>query len=285
MELAHNVIHGQYDWMRDPRFEGQRYEWDIAGTAENWRVTHNFRHHTYTNIRGMDEDLGYGLLRIFPEQRWKPFYLLQPLVSVVFAILFEWGIAAQNLHLGRWFKGRMSSAELGRALRPAAHKIGRQILRDYVLMPLLAGPFFLSVLLGAVLANVIRNVWTWVVIFCGHFTTDVITFSKTVLKDETRGQWYLRQLHGSSNLRGGRLLDLMTGNLSHQIEHHMFPELPANRYAALGKQVRRLCATYGQHYNTGSLPRQFAQVIWRLLRHSLPSKPRGEVHDMKIVTG
>ncbi|MCC6505016.1 MAG: acyl-CoA desaturase [Aquimonas sp.] len=276
MELAHNVIHGQYDWMRDPRFEGQRYEWDIAGTAENWRVTHNFRHHTYTNIRGMDEDLGYGLLRIFPEQRWKPFYLLQPLVSVIFAILFEWGIAAQNLHLGRWFKGRMSSSELRRALRPAAHKMGRQILRDYVLMPLLAGPFFLSVLLGAVLANVIRNVWTWVVIFCGHFTTDVITFSKSVLKDETRGQWYLRQLHGSSNLRGGRLLDLMTGNLSHQIEHHMYPELPANRYAALGEHVRRICAAYGQHYNTGSLPRQFAQVVWRLLRHAFPSRTTRE---------
>jgi linoleoyl-CoA desaturase len=170
----------------------------------------------------------------------------------------------------------MSSSELRRALRPAAHKMGRQILRDYVLMPLLAGPFFLSVLLGAVLANVIRNVWTWVVIFCGHFTTDVITFSKSVLKDETRGQWYLRQLHGSSNLRGGRLLDLMTGNLSHQIEHHMYPELPANRYAALGEHVRRICAAYGQHYNTGSLPRQFAQVVWRLLRHAFPSRTTRE---------
>ena len=75
MELGHNVIHGQYDWMGDPHLNGKTYEWDIAGTSDNWRNTHNFQHHTYTNVRGMDDDIGYGLLRIFPEQRWKPFYL------------------------------------------------------------------------------------------------------------------------------------------------------------------------------------------------------------------
>ncbi|WP_455549674.1 fatty acid desaturase, partial [Dryocola clanedunensis] len=82
MELAHNVIHGQYDWMGDPQLQGSTYEWDIVGTADNWRKTHNFRHHTYTNVRGLDDDIGYGLLRIFPEQRWRPFYLMQPVVAV-----------------------------------------------------------------------------------------------------------------------------------------------------------------------------------------------------------
>lgn len=281
MELAHNVMHGQYDWLRDPVLDGRRYEWDIAGTSDNWRDTHNYRHHTYTNVRGMDEDLGYGLLRLFPEQRWKPFYLFQPLIAVVFALLFEWGIAVQNLHLGRYFKGRMSKAELRAKWQPAAKKMRRQIVRDYLVLPLLAGPFLLPVLLGAIVANLIRNVWTWVVIFCGHFTADAVTFPKDVLRNESRGQWYLRQLHGSSNLRGGRLMDLMTGNLSHQIEHHLFPELPANRYAALAVEVRALCARYGQHYNTGSMPRQFAQVLWRLLRHAFPSRaPRREAEQL-----
>ena len=58
MELGHNVMHGQYDWMRDSRFNGKNYEWDIVGTADNWRKTHNFKHHTYTNIKGMDEACG-----------------------------------------------------------------------------------------------------------------------------------------------------------------------------------------------------------------------------------
>ena len=273
MELGHNVIHGQYDWMGDPNLQGKTYEWDIVGTSENWRKTHNFRHHTYTNVRGLDDDIGYGLLRIFPEQRWNPYYLFQPLVAVVFALLFEWGIAIQDLRIGRVFKGRMSWKELWQQSRPVQRKVAKQVLRDYVLYPALAGPFFLTVLLGNVVANILRNLWTWVVIFCGHFTADAETFPKECIQDETRGHWYLRQLRGSSNISGGKWMDILTGNLSHQVEHHFYPDLPAHRYASMAVEVRQICARYGQHYNTGSLTRQFGQVVWRILRHSLPSRP------------
>ena len=273
MELGHNVMHGQYDWMRDPHLDGKTYEWDIACTGDNWRKTHNHRHHTWTNVRGMDDDIGYGLLRVFPEQRWKPFYLAQPVVAVIFALLFEWGVAIQDLRIGRWFAGKMSTVKLREAFRPVGRKMARQAMKDYVLFPLLAGPFFLPVLLGNAVANVLRNLWTYTIIFCGHFTADAETFSKESVIGESRGHWYLRQLRGSSNLTGGKLMNLMSGNLSHQIEHHFFPDLPANRYAAMAVEVRAICAGYGQHYNTGSLPKQFGQVIWRILRHALPSKP------------
>ncbi|WP_313250971.1 fatty acid desaturase [Stenotrophomonas sp.] len=276
MELAHNVIHGQYDWMGDPSLQGKTYEWDIVGTAENWRKTHNFRHHTYTNVRGLDDDIGYGLLRIFPEQRWHPFFLAQPFVAVVFALLFEWGIAIQDLRVGRLLNRKITLRQLWAQARPVRRKMLKQLLKDYVLFPALAGPFFLPVLLGNLLANVIRNVWTYVVIFCGHFTADAETFPKDCIRNETRGHWYLRQLRGSSNLAGGRLLDVMTGNLSHQIEHHFYPDIPANRYAAMAVDVKAICARYGQHYNTGSLPKQFGQVVWRILRHAFPSRPAPE---------
>lgn len=276
MELAHNVIHGQYDWIGDPSLQGKTYEWDIVGTAESWRKTHNFRHHTYTNVRGLDDDIGYGLLRIFPEQRWHPFFLTQPVVAVVFALLFEWGIAIQDLRVGRLVNGKITLRQLWVQAKPVRRKMLKQVLKDYVLFPALAGPFFLSVLLGNLAANVIRNVWTYVVIFCGHFTADAETFPKDCIRNETRGHWYLRQLRGSSNLAGGRLLDVMTGNLSHQIEHHFYPDIPANRYAAMAVEVKAICARYGQHYNTGSLPRQFGQVVWRILRHAFPSRPAPE---------
>ncbi len=273
MELAHNVIHGQYDWMGDPQLQGSTYEWDIVGTADNWRKTHNFRHHTYTNVRGLDDDIGYGLLRIFPEQRWRPFYLTQPVVAVVFALLFEWGIAIQDLRLGRWFAGKITFRQLLAQARPVGRKMGKQMFKDYLLFPALAGPFFLPVLLGNVVANLIRNVWTYVIIFCGHFTADAETFPKECVRDESRGHWYLRQLRGSSNLTGGKLMNVMSGNLSHQIEHHFFPDIPANRYAAIAVDVKAICARYGQHYNTGSLPKQFGQVMWRIVRHAFPSRP------------
>jgi linoleoyl-CoA desaturase len=94
------------------------------------------------------------------------------------------------------------------------------------------------------------------------------------VKDETRAGWYQRQIRGSSNISGGFLMHLMTGNLSHQIEHHLFPDLPARRYATIASEVRAICAKYGVPYNTGSLPRQFGSVLWRLFRHAFPSRPR-----------
>jgi fatty acid desaturase len=72
-----------------------------------------------------------------------------------------------------------------------------------VFFPLIAGPMFLPVIAGNFTANLIRNVWAFSIIFCGHFTEDAEMFPKEVLENETRGHWYLRQLRGSSNLSGG----------------------------------------------------------------------------------
>lgn len=67
----------------------------------------------------------------------------------------------------------------------------------------------------------------------------------------------------------------MTGNLSHQIEHHLFPDLPSNRYAEIAPKVRDLCRRYGLRYNTGSLVRQTANVWKNIFRLALPGpKPR-----------
>ena len=273
MEVGHNVMHGQYDWMRDPHLDGKTYEWDIVATGDNWRKSHNYMHHTWTNVRGMDDDIGYGLLRLFPEQRWRAFYLLQPFIAVVFALLFEWGVAIQELRVGRWLSGKTTHRAMWRKFAPVGRKMSKQLFKDYVLFPALAGPFFLPVLIGNLIANVMRNIWTYTVIFCGHFTADAEVFPKESVRRESRGHWYLRQLRGSANLSGGKWMDVMTGNLSHQIEHHFYPDIPARRYAALAVEVREICARYGQHYDSGSLPKQFGQVVWRILRHAFPSRP------------
>ena len=272
MELGHNVIHGQYDWMNDPHLSGKTFEWDLVGTSDHWRKTHNYSHHTYTNIKGMDEDIGYGVLRLFPEQRWRPFFLGQPLYALIFALLFQWGVAIQDLRFGQYFNGKKSGKEMLDEMKPFLKKTRRQLVKDYVVFPLIAGPFFLPVLLGNLVANGIRNLWTYTIIFCGHFTADVELFAKSVLRNETRGHWYYRQIRGSSNLTGSKLLHVMSGNLSHQIEHHLFPDIPAHRYAEMSLEVRAICQRYGVHYNRGPLIKQFSQVIWRILRYSLPGK-------------
>ncbi|MBM7061268.1 fatty acid desaturase [Pseudomonas sp. UL073] len=270
MELGHNVMHGQYDWMNDPEFAGRQYEWDIAGPADFWRHTHNHIHHTYTNVLGMDDDVGYGVVRLFPEQRWKPFYRWQPLWVSLQAALFQYAVAIQHLRLDKLYKGKLSAAEVRPLLRRFAAKLLRQTTKDYLFFPLLAVAFGLNglaVLVGNALANLLRNLWTFTVIFCGHFTERAAVFPPSVLDGESRAHWYLRQLKGSSNLQGGRLFHILTGNLSHQIEHHLFPDLPARRYAALAVEVRGIARRYGQTYNSGAFAAQFATVLRRIWRY------------------
>ncbi|WP_372759963.1 fatty acid desaturase [Litorivivens sp.] len=273
MELGHNVMHGQYDFMNEPSLRGATYEWDIVGTSDNWRSSHNHKHHTYTNIKGMDDDVGYGLLRLFPEQRWSPFFLPQVLYAALLGLLFQWGVAIQELELGKVAKGKKSWAQLKQEVKPLLRKANRQLLKDYVVFPLLAGPLFLSVFAGNLVANLLRNLWTFMIIFCGHFTADAQVFPKSVMDNEEDGHWYLRQLRGSSNLKGSKLFHILSGNLSHQIEHHLFPTVPARRYAEMSVEVQEICELYGQHYNTGRLHRQFGQVLWRIVRHAFPSRP------------
>lgn len=273
MELGHNVIHGQYDWMNDPSLQGDRFQWDHLCPSDWWRQTHNHSHHQWTNVRGKDDDIGYGLLRLFPEQRWTPFALGQPLYALLLAVFYQTGIAIQHMKLGVYLKGRRPWRAFVRDAGPLWRKLPWQGGKDYLWFPLLAGPFFLPVLLGNMAANLVRNLWTYAVIFCGHFPEGAVLFTPAQVKEETRAGWYQRQIRGSANIRGGFLMDFMTGNLSHQIEHHLFPDLPARRYAAIATEVEAICARHGVPYNSASMLRQFGSVVWKILRHSFPSRP------------
>jgi linoleoyl-CoA desaturase len=253
MELGHNVMHGQYDFMQNKRLMGQTYEWDTWCTSDNWRYSHNYRHHTFTNVLGEDHDIGYGVL---------------------LATFFENLLALQTLELEKVMSGEKNLKETKDRAIPTFKKAGRQIVKDYVFFPLLAGPFFLPVLAGNFLANIIRNYWTFTIIFCGHFTADSEVFDKSIVDGESQAHWYLRQLKGSSNLTGGKLFHILSGNLSHQIEHHLFPEVPAHRYAEMSVEVQEICKRYGQHYNKASLFKQFSTVVGRAFKYSLPSFKR-----------
>lgn len=271
MELGHNVMHGQYDWMNDPAFNGNTFDWDTVCTADNWRHTHNYMHHTYTNVQDVDHDIGYGVLRLFPEQEWSPRFLLNPIMAGFLAVTFQWTLALQSLELEKVLHGDKTWKQVREEFKPIGAKMRSKFFKDYVFFPLIAGPFFLPVLTGNIAANLIRNLWTFSIIFCGHFTEDAETFPEDCLKTETRGQWYLRQIRGSSNLEGGRWFDFMTGNLSYQIEHHLFPTVPAVRYKEMSVKVREICQRYGQHYNSGPFTKQFSTVLKRIFRYSLPT--------------
>jgi fatty acid desaturase len=322
MEIGHNVMHGQWDWMNDPDINSQNWDWDTASPADAWRHSHNYEHHTFTNIRGKDRDLGYEIMRIDPHQRWNPVYLLQPFYNLLLMGFFEWGVALHDLNFDAIHAGEKSKEQLVEEFKAIGLKARRQVVKDYIAFPLLAaalagavqgvkgrrastGPLgtdlatngskgkarsraitalgigaaagraYKSTLTADFTANIVRNVWAYSIIFCGHFPDQTYTFSQAEVAEETRGGWYVRQLLGSANIEGGPLFHFIAGNLSFQVEHHLYPDMPSSRYAEIAPRVRDVCHRYELPYNTGPFSKQIGKVQRTILRLAFPGgKPR-----------
>jgi fatty acid desaturase len=292
MEIGHNVMHGQWDWMNDPRIHSSTWDWDTASTPEAWKHSHNYVHHTFTNIRGKDKDLGYEIMRIDPEQKWHPVYLLQPFYNLLLAAFFEWGVALHDMDYEAIRKGEKSKAEVKRQVKGIVGKAKSQIVKDYIAWPLLSGAASAAVEFGLkrdsrralrkglsayksaakanATANVVRNVWAYAIIFCGHFPDQTYTFSQEEVENEGAGGWYVRQLSGSANIEGGPFFHVASGNLGYQVEHHLFPDLPSTRYAEIAPQVKDICERYGLPYNSGPFMQQLGMVQRTILRLAFP---------------
>jgi fatty acid desaturase len=322
MELGHNILHGQWDWMNDPQIHSSTWDWDTASTSEAWKHSHNFVHHTFTNIRGKDKDLGYEIMRIDPQQSWHPVYLLQPVYNVLLMALFEWGVAFHDLDFEAIRNGEKSKKQLRRELKGIAGKARTQIVKDYIAWPLISALAAGAVTFAAespkivrgegfatrvsrrlrrkrsaraqaaidaagkafkrgretyrttfwadFTANIVRNLWAYSIIFCGHFPDQTYTFSQDEVDDESRGAWYVRQLVGAANIEGGPMFHVISGNLGYQVEHHLFPDMPSTRYAEIAPRVKDLCERYGLPYNSGPFPQQLGMVQRTILRLAFP---------------
>src|SRR5947209_5765004 len=293
MEIGHNVMHGQWDWMNDPVINSQVWDWDTASTKEAWKHSHNYIHHTYTNILGKDKDLGYEIMRIDSHQKWHPVYLLQPIYNVLLMLTFEWGVALHDLDFEAIRSGEKSQKQVLKELKGIAWKGRLQIQKDYVAWPVLSAAISTGVRAGVraladrrrkptrraadrlrrvtrrpgaeplrarliddfretyiatvkadFWANVVRNVWSNAIIFCGHFPDQTYVFTQDEVRDEQPGGRYVRQLIGAANINGSPTFHIMSGNLGYQVEHHLYPDMPSSRYGEIAPRVREICKKY-----------------------------------------
>jgi NADPH-dependent stearoyl-CoA 9-desaturase len=276
MEIGHNVMHGQWDWMNDPEIHSSTWEWDMSGASKHWRSTHNFQHHKYTNILGMDDDVGYSILRVTRDQPWKGYNVGNLLFNAVLALGFEWGIGFQPIEFTNILHAGPDRDLTLQQMREFSIKAVRQLVKDYVAFPALTAlspaATYKSTMMANVVANVIRNIWAYAVIFCGHFPDGAEKFTKTDMIGESRGRWYLRQMLGSANFDAGPAMRFMSGNLCHQIEHHLYPDLPSNRLHEISVRVRELCDKYDLPYTTGSFLVQYGKTWRTIAKLSLPDR-------------
>jgi linoleoyl-CoA desaturase len=81
---------------------------------------------------------------------------------------------------------------------------------------------------------------------------------------------------GSANITGSKLFHIMSGNLSHQIEHHLFPDIPARRYPQIAGEVKAICEKHGLPYNTGGLARQLGSTWAKIFRLAVPGRTKAD---------
>src|SRR3954463_14903961 len=176
MEIGHNVMHGQWDWMNDPEIHSSNWEWDTAQPAEQWKHSHNYIHHQFTNVLGHDNDIGYGVLRMAREQKWHPVNVGQPVYNAMLATLFQWGVALHDLDIEAIRKREKDPRVMKKQLAQIGRKVRRQIGKDYLFFPALTGPAFLHTAAANGLAKLTRNLWSYMIIFCGHFPDGALHF-------------------------------------------------------------------------------------------------------------
>jgi len=201
---------------------------------------------------------------------WWPGALWQPLRAVLLAAAFEWGVALHGLNAVQ--EEETNDAAKSAQKSALIRKMVRQVCKDYVLIPALSRRRWRRTLGANVVANGLRSGWAYIVIVCGHFVDGAEKFTPSVLENETQPEWYLRQMLGTANFEAGTVLGFMTGNLCYQIEHHLFPDLPHNRYPEIAKRVRALCVTYDLPYTTGPLHRQYLLTVRTICKLALPDR-------------
>ena len=273
MEIGHNVMHGQYDWMGDPGLNSRMYEWDTVCPSEQWKYSHNYIHHTYTNILGRDRDIGYGILRMDEDQPWKPYYLGNPLYALGLMTFFQWGVLLHDLEVENIVLGQ---AQLEGHQAPPPRHDPQDPQPDAEGLPVVP-----RAERAAVPADAGRQ---------RHGQPDPQHLDLQ--------HHLLRPLPG----RRGELLDrgdrgrdprrLVLPAAARLGEHHRrqalphpdreplvpdrappVPDIPARRYPEIAPEIEALCEKYDLDYNTGPLHKQLGSVAAKILKYAVPPRP------------
>lgn len=270
-EIGHTALHGAYDRLPGAEaFASKKFRWDTPIDEESWRLAHNVRHHGNTNVAGRDPDVDFGPVRLTPQtphrfwHRWQlPFALA--VVFPLFALTINTHVtglsevlspADRPLH----FLPDRSAASRRAAWKKALRKYVPYYLYNFALFPLLAGPFFWKVLLGNVIAEVLRDLYSAATIFCGHVGHDVKSYPQGT-RAHGRGQWYAMQVESTNDYEVSRPISVLCGGLDRQIEHHLFPTLPPERLREIAPEVRAICERYGVTYKTDTWGRTLRKAL------------------------
>lgn len=291
-EIGHTALHGTYDRIEDAGdFHSRKFSWDTPIDEESWREGHNVRHHGNTNVAGRDPDIHFGPIRLTEQtpHAWHHKWQVPFALGVLFPNFAFW----MNLHFtglndvfcDNGIETKLdvlpdrSPASKRLAWKRTLRKYAPYYLKNYVLFPVLAGPFWWKVLLGNWLAETMRDVYSAATIFCGHIGDDVHSY-EIGTKSKNRGHWYAMQIRATNNFEVTRPISILCGGLDKQIEHHLFPTFAPERLREIAPEVKAICEKYGVEYKTDTWGSTLKKAFRHLANLSREGGVRAVVREM-----
>jgi fatty acid desaturase len=268
----HHVGHCGYDKVpgAPKNFMGRRYatgwrrfiDWPEWIHPDDWNFEHNVLHHYFTGLDS-DPDLvedKMGQYKNLPRS-------LRMIAFIFFSLTWKWIYYAPKT----FSAGKSKGTNLDLVTPSDLLKINRKEVRElwwrnylpiilfkFLLIPslflLISKDAFLITLINMIIGEFISNVWTFFVIVGNHAGDDVYRFEK---KHSSKGEWYLMQILGSVDYSSrNTFTDMLMFWLNFQIPHHIFPNLPHERYRTIAPKLKKICQKHGISYvETGLLVR------------------------------
>lgn len=258
MGIMHDANHGAYT--KHPRLNHLlSHTLDYMGcSSEMWKLQHNVLHHTYTNIHGHDEDISAPLflLRFSPHsksyktQRFQHYY-----VWLFYGILTLYWVTGKDFVKSKDYlrKGLIKTKKEYR-IRFAKLLLLKAFYFTYALvLPMIFAPFSAYwIVLGFVLMHVLAGIILSVVFQLAHVVPDM-EFPQPDENEKMDANWHIHQLQTTSNFSPkSRFLFWYLGGLTHQIEHHLFPNICHVHYRNIGKIVERTARDFHIPYYTNN---------------------------------
>ncbi len=264
--LAHDLGHRQVFRTRRPS--------DIAGLiignlgiglGWGWWTTKHNRHHANPNHEDHDPDVSPAVI-VWSEDQVARSIGLPRFVAKYQAYLFFPLLTLEAWHL--------HIASVKALFKPEAKRRGAELTMLVTHFVLYFGLVFTILPVGKALLFLIVHQGLFGIYLGSTFAPN--HKGMPILTAEDKLDFLRKQVLTSRNVRGGLFTDVALGQLNYQIEHHLFPNMPAPNLRRAQPIVERYCAEIGVDYLQTGLVESYGQALRHLhevgaeLRRPLP---------------
>jgi linoleoyl-CoA desaturase len=227
----------------------------LAGNVYNWKVQHNVLHHTFTNVKGHDEDIDAGrIIRFTKHAKWMPIHRFQNYYSFfLYGLLtINWAITTDFKQMRSYLKRKLSYGEFPNPAKEWTILIITKILyySIWLALPLLLVDLaWWKILIGYFAMHYTCGIILSMVFQLAHIVPNT-EMPEPDMNGNLQHTWAVHQLYTTSNFAPkNKFVSWFTGGLNHQVEHHIFPHISHIHYGKIAKIVKATVLEFNLPYN------------------------------------